>query len=166
MSVPLRNIKTDMCLAVAGGAEYKGNTREREFLAQLKGIADSRVKFLGHVDSVEEVQELHCNCYAYVHGHQFGGINPSLLKALGCGNMILALNTPFNAEVLDNGRFGILFERDAAALREQRPDVAVMIRGETTVPHGRMADIYEACRGAGVRRVAISVRPRSEAVRQ
>jgi len=39
-----------------------------------------------------------------------------------------------------------------------RPDVAVMIRGERAVPHGRMAEIYEACRAAGVRHVAISVR--------
>jgi biopolymer transport protein ExbD len=53
-----------------------------------------------------------------------------------------------------------------AAIRESNPDVAVMIRGERAVPHGRMAEIYEACRAAGVRRVAISVRPRSEAVRQ
>lgn len=53
-----------------------------------------------------------------------------------------------------------------AVIRESNPDVAVMIRGERAVPHGRMAEIYEACRGAGVRRVAISVRPRTEAVRQ
>ena len=46
------------------------------------------------------------------------------------------------------------------AAREARPDVAVMIRGEQAVPHGRMAEIYEACRGAGVRHVAISVRTR------
>ena len=46
------------------------------------------------------------------------------------------------------------------AVRQERPDVAVMIRGETSVPHGRMAEIYEACRGAGVRHVAISVRTR------
>lgn len=53
-----------------------------------------------------------------------------------------------------------------AVIRESNPDVAVMIRGERTVPHGRMAEIYEACRGAGVRRVAISVRSRTEAVRR
>jgi biopolymer transport protein ExbD len=53
-----------------------------------------------------------------------------------------------------------------AAIREANPDVAVMIRGERAVPHGRMAEIYEACRGAGVRRVAISVQPRTGAVRR
>lgn len=52
-----------------------------------------------------------------------------------------------------------------AAARGAQPDVAVMIRGERAVPHGRMAEIYEACRTAGVRHVAISVRGRSEKVR-
>jgi biopolymer transport protein ExbD len=52
-----------------------------------------------------------------------------------------------------------------AAARGVQPDVGVMIRGEQAVPHGRMAEIYEACRAAGVRRVAISVRTRAESVR-
>jgi biopolymer transport protein ExbD len=51
------------------------------------------------------------------------------------------------------------------AARGAQPDVAVMIRGERAVPHGRMAEIYEACRAAGVRHVAISVRTRSESLR-
>ena len=51
-----------------------------------------------------------------------------------------------------------------AAARGVQPDVGVMIRGEQAVPHGRMAEIYEACRAAGVRRVAISVRTRGESV--
>lgn len=58
-----------------------------------------------------------------------------------------------------------LAERLAAA-RASRPDIAVMIRGERAVPHGRMAEIYEACRGAGVRHVAISVRTRSDTSRR
>lgn len=53
-----------------------------------------------------------------------------------------------------------------AASRETQPDVAVMIRGERAVPHGRMAEIYEACRGAGVRHVAISVRTRPDTTRK
>jgi len=103
-------------LAIAGGADYKGNTVEQSFIDQLKSMANERVCFLGHVNSGEHVKELHCNCYAYIHGHQFGGINPSLLKALGFGNAILALNTPFNAEVLADGAYGILFEKNAEDL--------------------------------------------------
>ena len=37
-------------------------------------------------------------------------------------------------------------------------DTVVMIRGERNVSHGRMTEVYEACRQAGVRHVAISVR--------
>ena len=58
-----------------------------------------------------------------------------------------------------------LVERLSAA-RTARPDLAVTIRGERAVPHGRMAEVYEACRGAGVRHVAISVRTRPETRRQ
>jgi glycosyltransferase involved in cell wall biosynthesis len=73
--------------------------------------------FLGHVGNAAHVKELHCNAYAYVHGHSLGGTNPSLLKALGYGNCIVALNTPFNREVLEG--YGIMFERDVEDLRRQ-----------------------------------------------
>lgn len=103
-------------LAVAGGADYRGNIMEQEFLERLKSIADDRVVFLGHVNDSREVIELHCNCFAYIHGHQYGGINPALLKALGCGNLVLANATPFNREVLADGEYGILFNQDAEAV--------------------------------------------------
>jgi biopolymer transport protein ExbD len=48
-----------------------------------------------------------------------------------------------------------------SARRTDMPDLVVMIRGERDVSHGRMTEVYEACRGAGVRHVAISVRGRS-----
>jgi hypothetical protein len=56
-----------------------------------------------------------------------------------------------------------LGERLASA-RAARPELTVTIRGERAVPHGRMAEIYEACRAAGVTHVAISVQPRSRGV--
>ena len=49
-----------------------------------------------------------------------------------------------------------------ASLRESQPEMTVMIRGERTVPHGRMAEVYEACRTANVRHVAISVQAKSD----
>ena len=104
-------------LALAGGADYRGNKLENEFLDKLKRIANDNVKFLGHIDNSEHIKELHHHCFAYVHGHQFGGINPSILKALGFSNCILALNTPFNDEVLDSGRYGVLFEKNVPDLQ-------------------------------------------------
>lgn len=107
---------TDKVLAIAGGADYKGNKIERAFFDELKSLANDKVKFLGHISDQEHIKELHCNCYAYIHGHQYGGINPSLLKALAYGNCVLALNTPFNAEVLNGTEFGVLFEKDVTDL--------------------------------------------------
>ena len=46
------------------------------------------------------VEKLHLGCYAYLHGHEVGGTNPSLLKAMGCGNCAIAFDSVFNAEVL------------------------------------------------------------------
>ena len=111
--------KSQKQLAIAGGADYKGNKLENEFLAKLKSIANENVTFLGHIDSSEHIKELHHHCFAYVHGHQFGGINPSILKALGFSNCILALNTPFNDEVLDSGYYGVLFDKNVASLTEK-----------------------------------------------
>lgn len=39
------------------------------------------------------------NAYAYFHGHEVGGTNPSLLEALGSTPLNLLLNVGFNSEV-------------------------------------------------------------------
>ena len=99
---------TKRLLAIAGDANYRSG-----FIDDLKNNAGERVRFLGHVDSIEHIKELHCNSYAYIHGHMMGGTNPALLKALGFGNCILAHDNPFNAEVL--AAHGLLF-KDASDL--------------------------------------------------
>ncbi|HEY4816229.1 MAG TPA: DUF1972 domain-containing protein [Candidatus Acidoferrum sp.] len=120
-------LRTSRVLAIAGDANYRS-----AFVDRLKQTSDRRVRFIGHIGNPDHVKELHCNAYAYLHGHSIGGTNPSLLTALGSGNCVLALNTPFNAEVLQD--YGILFERDpldlAAKLQhvEDRPDVAAEYR--------------------------------------
>lgn len=124
--------KSTKKLLVAGRANFKSQWTE-----DLYALKDDRVKFLGHISDPEHIKELHCNCYAYLHGHSMGGTNPSLVKALGHGNCIIALNTPFNSEVLmadDGTEYGILFERDEQNLMERfewiekNPDVAQQYR--------------------------------------
>jgi glycosyltransferase involved in cell wall biosynthesis len=58
------------------------------------------VSWLGHVDDQQLLTQLWANSAVYVHGHSVGGTNPALLQALGAGAPTLALDTPFNAEVL------------------------------------------------------------------
>jgi glycosyltransferase involved in cell wall biosynthesis len=99
-------------LLIAGGANY-----DSPFHRELRALAGDRIILAGHIDDQEVIKELHCNCFVYVHGHSVGGTNPSLLKALGYGNCILALDTVFNREVLEDG--GVFFPRDEAVLAQE-----------------------------------------------
>jgi glycosyltransferase involved in cell wall biosynthesis len=105
-------VKTDKKLVIAGGANW-----DSPFVADLKDTDDSRVRLLGPVYEDGHIQALHTFCYAYVHGNEVGGTNPALLKALGYGNCVLALDVPFNAEVVADA--AILYDKDPAALAEQ-----------------------------------------------
>jgi glycosyltransferase involved in cell wall biosynthesis len=105
-------VKTDKKLVIAGGANW-----DSPFVAELQKTRDSRVRLLGPVYEDGHIQALHTYCYAYVHGNEVGGTNPALLKALGYGNCVLALNVPFNAEVVDDA--AILYDKEPAALAEQ-----------------------------------------------
>jgi glycosyltransferase involved in cell wall biosynthesis len=62
--------------------------------------ATGGVTWLGHVDDQQLLMQLWAHCAVYIHGHSVGGTNPALLQALGAGAPTLALDTPFNAEVL------------------------------------------------------------------
>ena len=77
-------------------------------------MSKTKIILTGHINDQDVIKELHCNCFAYLHGHSVGGTNPSLLKAMGYGNCILALDTVFNREVLAEG--GIFFPRDTSVL--------------------------------------------------
>lgn len=98
-------------LLIAGGANYQS-----PFHRQLRQLATEQVIFAGHINDQSIIKELHCNCFAYVHGHSVGGTNPSLLKAMGYGNCVLALDTVFNREVLADT--GLFFPKDELALAE------------------------------------------------
>ena len=102
---------TSKKLVIAGGANY-----DSPFHRRLSEIANDRVVFTGHIHDQSVIKELHCNCFAYLHGHSVGGTNPSLLKAMGYANCILALDTVFNREVLADG--GLFFPRDESVLAE------------------------------------------------
>ena len=102
---------TSKQLVIAGGANY-----ESPFHRRLRELATDRVIFTGHIHDQGVIKELHCNCFAYVHGHSVGGTNPSLLKAMGYGNCILALDTVFNREVLDDS--GLFFPKDEQKLAQ------------------------------------------------
>lgn len=91
-----KKVETDIQLAVAGGANYRS-----KYVQHLLEMSrnDRRILFLGVIKDTEMKRELRTNCLAYIHGHQVGGTNPSLLEAMGAGNIILANKNRFNMEV-------------------------------------------------------------------
>lgn len=62
----------------------------------VRAAASSEVVFLGAIYDKPVVQALRQHSLAYVHGHQVGGTNPSLVEALGAGNAVLAHDNRFN----------------------------------------------------------------------
>lgn len=100
-------------LVIVGDVPYKDTYAEG-----LKSIQDQRILFTGYVTDPEELKALYHNCYAYFHGHEYGGTNPAMLKALGYGCAILALDTPFNQEMLQNGKHGWYFEKNPQSVSE------------------------------------------------
>ena len=60
---------------------------------------DKRIKFVGTVYDQELLKKIRENAYAYIHGHEVGGTNPSLLEALGSTQLNMLLKVGFNYEV-------------------------------------------------------------------
>lgn len=70
--------------------------RANAFHRRVLDAGGDRVKFVGAIYDKNIVQALRFHSLAYVHGHQVGGTNPSLVEALGAGNAIIAHDNPFN----------------------------------------------------------------------
>lgn len=87
-----------MTLAVLGN--YNPNVR---YHAKVQAAAGPEVKFLGSIYDKPVVQALRAHSAAYVHGHQVGGTNPSLVEALGAGNAVIAHDNRFNRWVAGEG---------------------------------------------------------------
>jgi glycosyltransferase involved in cell wall biosynthesis len=69
----------------------------------VKAAASHEVKFVGAIYDKSVVQALRFHSAAYVHGHQVGGTNPSLVEALGAGNAVIAHDNRFNRWVVGDG---------------------------------------------------------------
>lgn len=116
-------------LVIVGDVPYHDR-----FAQKMKSIEDKRLVFTGYVRDQEQLAALYHNCYAYFHGHEYGGTNPAMLKALGFGCAILAMDTRFNKEMLQKGKYGWYFDKEATAVvdiidkAEKSPDEMEYLR--------------------------------------
>jgi len=101
---------------VVGSANYVSPLESR-----LRSLDhEGRIRWLGHVSDQQLLAQLWANCGVYIHAHSVGGTNPALLQALGAGAPTLALDTPFNREVIAREEQLFPFDADALAHRIDR----------------------------------------------
>lgn len=77
--------------------------QQNDYHRAVLEAASSEVKFVGAIYSKSVVRSLRYHSKAYVHGHQVGGTNPSLIEALGAGNAVIAHDNRFNRWVAGDG---------------------------------------------------------------
>lgn len=66
------------------------------YQASVTAAGSDEVRFVGAVYDAPTVEALRFYSRLYIHGHQVGGTNPSLVEALGAGNAVLAHDNGFN----------------------------------------------------------------------
>lgn len=79
------------------------NMEQNDFYQTLKEKThfehDDRIQFVGTVYEEELLAQIRLFAYGYLHGHEVGGTNPSLLEALSTTKLNLLLDVGFNREV-------------------------------------------------------------------
>ena len=120
-----------MKLVVLGQYDYENILYHRQVL----DAASDEVVFLGAIYDKQVVSVLRFHSLLYVHGHQVGGTNPSLVEALGAGNPVLAHDNCFNRWVAGSGaqyfideqacaeQFDLLLNNQTKLLQMQRESI-------------------------------------------
>jgi glycosyltransferase involved in cell wall biosynthesis len=100
-------------LVVVGDVPYSD-----AYADKIRGYLDSRLIFTGYVRNPDILASLYKYCFAYMHGHEFGGTNPTLLKAMANGCAVAALDTVFSNEVLQSEKFGFFFQKSVLSVTD------------------------------------------------
>ncbi|MTD38455.1 DUF1972 domain-containing protein [Erwinia sp. CPCC 100877] len=77
---------------------------------------DQRIKFVGTVYDQELLKLIREKAFGYLHGHEVGGTNPSLLEALAATKLNLLLDVGFNREVA--GKSALYWDKEQKRLSE------------------------------------------------
>ena len=134
------------------------NVEENAFYRNLKSAtgfdSDDRIVFCGTVYDEQLLKKIREQACGYLHGHEVGGTNPSLLEALGSTEVNLLLDVGFNREVggnaalywtKDAGSLAALLEQAAVFSTEQRLDFGERAkkRIRTAYSQESIAEAYE-----------------------
>ena len=81
--------------------------------------ASEEVVFPGAIYDQARLEAIRFHAAFYMHGHQVGGTNPSLVEAMGAGNAILAHDNNYNRWVAGAGALYFRDEKECAELIER-----------------------------------------------
>ena len=103
--------KSNKKLVVVGDVPYSDS-----YSKQIKKINSDKLILTGYINCQNELTQLYKNCYGYIHGHEYGGTNPTMINALFLNCEILALNTKFNREMLKKKKV-VFFEKNNTSIK-------------------------------------------------
>ncbi|MDD5644410.1 MAG: DUF1972 domain-containing protein [bacterium] len=99
----------DMPLVVVGYSPYNP-----VFMKKLKQAGNKKVIFTGFIRDQQKLNALYQGAFIYIHGHEVGGTNPSLLRAMDASTAPLVISSPFNESVISG--CGFVFKKGEGAL--------------------------------------------------
>lgn len=144
---------------------FAAHDEDAPFFRRIASLVDASdapdaVVLTGGVYDQQLLRALRLAAFAHFHGHEVGGTNPSLVEAMGLGSFILALDTPYNREVLDGA--GLFFQKDVESFvrtvreaeeledgRVERLRERARDRVRSHYNWERITDEYERCLRAG-----------------
>ncbi len=88
--------KSDKPLVVVGGLS------DTAYVNSLRSNSSEKIRFLGGIYNKHDLSVIRASSFAYLHGHSVGGTNPSLLEAMGSGNIAICHDNVFNREVTNS----------------------------------------------------------------
>lgn len=89
------NSKKDLVIVT----NFQQNKFYDSLLKSTKFNQDPRIKFVGTVYNQDLLRYIREQAYAYIHGHEVGGTNPSLLESLSSTQLNLLIDVGFNKDV-------------------------------------------------------------------
>ena len=131
-------VRTPRKLVMVGDAPYSA-----QYIEKVRETRDARILFPGAVYG-EGYWELQAHAFCYIHATEVGGTHPALIEAMGQGNLVVANDTPENAETLGGG--GLLYRKnDEDALRQFLQKVADnpnVYKGLKEIAFDRILSVY------------------------
>ena len=104
--------KSQKKLVIVGDVPYKD-----KYSQIVKSINSNRIIFTGYIKCQDKLSAIYNNCYGYIHGHEYGGTNPTMINALDLNCQIIALKTKFNKEMLKN-KYALFFKKNLKSITE------------------------------------------------